>query len=119
MAGAMDVDDHHLSLVFGRLQLATQMARTLASGKTLTGRLRGGVELVQDLSDDLSFTMSDTAFSVPVVDDTLQLGGYLGGHLHLKASDQLSFTLDGEFGIQQGTTTKTGGTLNAGIKAKF
>lgn len=117
--GAMSVEDYMASALTARLQLATQMNRSTASGMGWTTALRGGIDLQKDVSQDVEFTMLGTALSADAGPDDMQVGGFLGLNLAITHSDTIAFTLDGEMTFAGHNTSQIGGTLNAGVRARF
>ncbi|MFK8035361.1 MAG: autotransporter domain-containing protein [Hyphomicrobiales bacterium] len=117
--GAMSVEDYMASILTARLQLATQMSRSTASGMGWTAAFRGGVDLQKDISQDVEFTMLSTALSADAGPDDTQLGGFLGLNLAIAQSDTIAFTLDGEMTFAGHNADEVGGSLNAGIRARF
>lgn len=117
--GAMSVEDYVAAVLTARLQLATQISRSTNSDMAWTAAFRGGIDLQKDVSQDVELTMLDTALSADAGPDELQLGGFLGANLAMMLSDTFALTIDGELTFSGHNADALGGTLNAGIRARF
>lgn len=117
--GAISVESYIASVLTARLQLATQMGLSAVSGMGWTAAFRGGIDVQKDVSQDVEFTMLSTALSADAGPDDIQVGGFVGGNITLAHSDTIAFTLDSELTFAGHQTDQIGGTINAGIRARF
>ncbi len=117
--GAQSVEDYLATVLTTRLQLATQLHRTTEAGKVRTATFRGGMDAQKDVSQDVELSMEGQSFSVAAADNTTQVSGFVGTSFTFAHSDTLALTLDGELTFTGHQADDLGGTVNAGIRARF